>query len=122
MTARACTVSLLAVIALGLPLRASGADAPCVADVQKLCADVAAGQGRIQACLKQHESQLSEACRNKIDVLAQEVKELAVVCRFDIGRFCSDVSPGAGRLASCLNSNASDLSPQCKDVLSSVKK
>jgi hypothetical protein len=122
MTSRACIVSTLAIIALGLPLRASGADTPCVADVQKLCSDVAAGKGRIQACLKQHESQISAACRSKMDALAQEVKELAVVCRFDIGRFCSDVSPGDGRLVTCLTSNASELSPECKDEFDKARK
>ena len=121
MTSRSWIASALAVIALGLPLPAAGADAPCLYDVKRLCAaDVA--PGHVQACLKKHEAQLSAPCRAKIDLLVQEVKELALVCRFDIGRFCSDVSPGEGRLVSCLNGNAADLSPECKSVVASLKK
>jgi hypothetical protein len=113
---------VLTIIALGLPLLAAGADTPCAADVQKLCSDVAAGGGRIQACLKKNEAQVSPACHSKIDALGQEMKEIALVCRWDIGRLCSDVSPGDGRLSSCLNTHASDLSPECKAALASVKK
>jgi hypothetical protein len=120
MTSRTWIISMLAVIALGLPLRVAAAAAPCLDDVKKLCADIA--PGHVQACLKKHEAQLSAACRTKIDLLVQEVKELALVCRFDIGRFCSDVSPGDGRLVSCLNGNGADLSPECKSVFDSIKK
>lgn len=120
MTSRTWIVSALAIVALGLPLRVAAADAPCLDDVKRLCADVA--PGHVQACLKKNEAQLSAACRSKIDLLVQEVKELALVCRFDVGRFCSDVSPGDGRLVSCLNDNAANLSPECKSVVASLKK
>ena len=120
---RTWIVATVTIIALGLPLFAAGADTPpCAADVQKLCSDVAAGGGRIQACLKKNEAQVSPACHAKIDVLAQELKEIALICRWDIGRLCSDVSPGDGRLASCLNTHASDLSPECKAALANAKK
>jgi hypothetical protein len=122
MKPRIWIVFTLTMVTLGLPLGAAGADTPCAADIQKLCSDVAAGGGRIQACLKQNETQVSQACRAKIDVLGQEIKEIALVCRWDIGRLCSDVSPGDGRLAACLNTHASDLSPECKAALASTKK
>jgi len=35
----------------------------CKPDVEKFCAGVAVGGGRIMQCLKQHESELSEACK-----------------------------------------------------------
>src|SRR5262245_9818395 len=117
MTARTHIVSTLVVIMLALPLHAVAADTPCSADIQKLRAGAPASRHPIQACLKQHESQLSDACRKRIDALAQEVKELALVCRFDIGRLCADVTPGAGKLVACLNDKASDLSPECKAAM-----
>jgi hypothetical protein len=40
--------------------------AACAQDVQKLCADVAAGGGRILACLKQHQDQVSDGCKQAV--------------------------------------------------------
>ena len=37
---------------------------PCRPDLQKFCADVQPGGGRIVACLKQHEAELSPACHD----------------------------------------------------------
>jgi hypothetical protein len=35
-------------------------------------------------------------------------------CRQDIEKFCSDVSPGGGRVAACLHKHYAELSPECK--------
>ncbi len=38
----------------------------CEADVQKLCSGVSPGQGRIIACLRQHEADLSQPCKDQL--------------------------------------------------------
>ena len=35
----------------------------CKEDAQKFCKDIKPGHGRVIACLKSHESELSEACK-----------------------------------------------------------
>jgi len=35
---------------------------PCAADVQKFCSDVKKGEGRVLACLKSHQPNISQAC------------------------------------------------------------
>ena len=35
----------------------------CDADIQKFCADVKGGKGRIMKCLKKHSAELSPACK-----------------------------------------------------------
>jgi hypothetical protein len=40
--------------------------AACAADVQKLCAGIRPGGGRIIACLKQHQDQVSNQCKQAI--------------------------------------------------------
>lgn len=97
--------------------RVALAEPPCAADMRKLCADVPVGAGRVQACLKAHESELSEACRSRVDDLARDAKTLAAICRWDIGRFCSDVTPGRGQVLACLEKNESELDPVCKEAL-----
>jgi hypothetical protein len=39
---------------------------PCRGDLQQFCADVQRGGGRILACLKEHEAQLSPACHDAL--------------------------------------------------------
>ena len=40
--------------------------AACASDVQKLCAGVPSGGGRIIACLKQHQAEVSDGCKQAI--------------------------------------------------------
>ena len=43
-----------------------GTRVACKADVEKLCSTVQPGQGRIIACLKQNEAQVSASCKDAI--------------------------------------------------------
>lgn len=38
-------------------------------------------------------------------------------CQDDIAKFCSKVSPGAGRVFACLQANEAELSPACRKTL-----
>lgn len=90
---------------------------PCAVDVRRHCSEVPAGGDRIQGCLKAHEKELSERCRERLDKLATEKGALAAACRWDIARVCSDVVPGGGRVATCLRKREGDLSPECREAL-----
>ena len=54
-----------ATLAADAPPRSSPR-AECRADVEKLCAGVERGGGRIASCLRQNESQLSAACKDAL--------------------------------------------------------
>ena len=67
--------AVLAIAALGLSAAAalaadqpssSGPRAACKADVEKFCPGVQPGGGRIAACLKQNEAQVSTGCKNAV--------------------------------------------------------
>jgi Golgi apparatus protein 1 len=47
----------------------------CGNDVQKFCAEVPSGQGRLWNCLDQHESDLSQSCKNFQANVEQKVDE-----------------------------------------------
>ena len=59
------------VLAMALGVLASAgvasAEVPCADDVKKLCADVPVGGGKIQACLKAHDAQLSAGCKQQLE-------------------------------------------------------
>ncbi|GBD27624.1 hypothetical protein HRbin30_02977 [bacterium HR30] len=40
---------------------------PCASDIEKFCQDVKPGKGRYRACLKAHESELSDACKKHLE-------------------------------------------------------
>lgn len=46
--------------------------AACAQDAQKLCANVPAGGGRIIACLKQHQDQVSDGCKQAVAKAMQQ--------------------------------------------------
>ncbi len=94
---------------------------PCAGDVQKFCKDVQPGGGRIARCLKEHESDLSPACKEKIAEVKEEVKEVAQACQGDVQQFCKDVKPGGGRIARCLKEHKDELSAGCKEKIAEVK-
>ena len=48
------------------PQAMAAARAACSSDVQRLCAGVPSGGGRIIACLKQHEAEVSDGCKQAI--------------------------------------------------------
>ncbi len=49
-------------LALSLPAAAEKGKGPCAEDAAKFCKDVKPGEGRVAACLKEHEKELSQAC------------------------------------------------------------
>jgi hypothetical protein len=118
----------LGLIAASQPARAE--DAPstkgaCKADVQKFCADVKPGEGRIVQCIKQHESELSDACKQTLAARKEKRKErgeaLQAACKEDDQKFCADVKPGDGRKVQCLQSHQAQLSPACQRGLASMR-
>ena len=94
---------------------------PCKEDVQKLCKDVQPGEGRIMACLKEHEAEVSPKCAGNIKQAQQAMKQLSAACEADVEKYCFDTPIGKGGIASCLKKHAADLSPDCKAAVSKAK-
>ncbi len=86
----------------------------CREDVDKFCKGIKPGGGRIWACLKSHEAELSQACTDQIAAATKKMKDFTKACRPDAQKFCKGVRPGKGRIISCLKSHESELSDSCK--------
>jgi len=87
----------------------------CKADIEQFCSDIKDGQGRVHACLAEHMTSLSAPCRRReSSLLHAEMTALDVVpavqqaCRSELKHLCKDVSPGDGKLFSCLLSHRRD--------------
>ncbi|MEW5311456.1 MAG: hypothetical protein WDW38_003170 [Sanguina aurantia] len=101
----------------------------CQTDATKLCADVKAGGGRVQACLRDKRSQLEWVCEEQL--FRQEVENsddlrlsvrLFKKCLPDKKRFCSDVAPGAAKAKDCLEEHRTDsaFTADCKGEMDAM--
>ena len=90
------------------------ADHPCKEDAERLCKGIEPGEGRILRCLKQHEAELSPACKQKRDSFRERMQEVRAACEEDARKFCAGVQPGGGRIARCLQQHQADLSEACR--------
>lgn len=107
----------LAAAVLGLFLLTSSASAqsrPCTEDFKKLCPGVQRGDAA--KCLKEHESQLSAACKENLQTAQQRTQDIRQVCQADAAKLCRGVGQG-GPMVQCLRQHASELSPDCKAAL-----
>lgn len=90
---------------------------PCQADVQKYCAQVKPGQGRMARCLKSHQADLSNACRTHLKTMFDHMLEARQACQADAEKLCGDIRGGHGRIVACLRRHEQELSDSCKDEM-----
>ncbi len=95
------------------------AQRPCMDEIEKFCKDVQPGEGGIVQCLRDHDSELSAVCRDKVKVVVQRLEEAKQICSKDIEKFCAGVKPGGGRLIKCLKPHMDELTPACREELQS---
>ena len=95
----------------------------CKTELDTYCKDVTPGEARILACLYSRSDKLSGKCEYALyDAAAQlehAVAGLSYVineCANDLDKFFSDVEAGQGRLKTCLDKNAKNVSKRCKDA------
>jgi hypothetical protein len=95
----------------------------CAADVQRWCAEVASGHGRLLACLGEHEAEVADACRERIASLRAQRAGAAmgpralIACERDLKTHCPGTASGQGRLKRCLDDNAAKVSERCKSAM-----
>ncbi len=107
----------LALLGMCLLAITARAEDPCGEDVRHFCPDVKPGAGRVNKCLEEHEAQVSQACRVKLEADTERVRaliaEFSDACQDDSQRLCATVRPGEGRMLTCLTRNDYALSPKC---------
>ncbi len=78
----------------------------CGKDYRRVCSGVQPGGGRGAACLKQHEAELSEACKGQMESMAS--------CGQEVKKICGADGAGTGALRTCMQTHADAFSPACR--------
>ena len=99
----------------------------CKAEMEKYCAMVTPGEGRMLACLFAYQDKLSNRCEYALyDAAAQLERAVAALtyvvneCDKELETLCSNVVPGEGRLMDCVDKNMAKVSDRCKSALKDV--
>ena len=99
----------------------------CKAEMDKYCAMVTPGEGRVLACLFSYQDKLSNKCEYALyDAAAQLERAVAAMtyvvaeCDNDLEKYCSAVHPGDGRLKECIDKNIANVSDRCKSAMKDV--
>lgn len=99
----------------------------CDTELESWCHTVTPGKGRLLACLYAHEDQLSGQCEfalydamARLDRVISALNYVAGECQADIESLCAGVQAGEGRIAECLDKNASKLSKPCAQAMADV--
>lgn len=110
------TAARVAMIAL-LTVGAARAQDACKPDVDKLCAGIPAGGGRILSCLKANSAKVSPDCKTELAAIKKKAQAIGDACQGDVYEYCPSVEPGKGAVLKCLSSNSANLTPACQKVV-----
>ena len=80
------------------------------------------GEDASLVCLKEHEKDLTPCCREKVAGIEKRLEEAKQICAVDTEKFCKGIQPGEGRIAKCLNEHIEEISPDCREKVSGLKK
>jgi hypothetical protein len=96
----------------------------CGKELNRFCKSVAAGDGRLLACLYAREKSLSAGCKTAVSAARERLArsyaamtEAQRVCEPDAKRLCSGVVAGGGNLTDCLARARARVSRTCNAVL-----
>jgi hypothetical protein len=95
---------------------AAEGELPCAEEIAKHCKEVKPGGGRILNCLDEHQKELSDSCRKKLEESKKKLMEAQQACTGDMEKFCKDVQPGEGRILRCLREHTHELSSACRKM------
>ncbi len=115
-------VFAMIIVSAWQPVYAQEQNFACAEEIEQYCKDVKPGGGRLLACLKEHESDLSPTCREKVAELEKMIKEAVQTCAADIERYCKGIQPGEGRIAKCLKEHIEEISPDCREKVHGIRK
>lgn len=111
------TIAVVAWLSGASVLRATEHSQPCAAAREKFCSGIKPGGGALMKCLKEHEAELSDACKQRVHQAQTRGAERRKDCQPDMDRLCSAAKGGHGAMMKCLHAHEAELSVACKAAI-----
>jgi hypothetical protein len=89
----------------------------CYKEVQKVCADVEPGEGRLTDCVTRNQNLFSATCRPEVHGVIEQRGRFTTHCKTYAASLCPGVKAGSGRLYACLRFHEDQLGATCKSQL-----
>jgi Cysteine rich repeat len=96
----------------------------CAADVNKFCANVTRGEGRVLVCMQAHDDQLSRGCQmslyrasRNLERALNRVERIADACGNELEAQCGN----ADRIGQCVMEKAASFSQPCQNVIAGLR-
>ena len=89
----------------------------CKADVDRYCATVEPGDGKVIGCLSQHQLEVSRACQGelaRIGAARDAVAAFRSTCASEVERLCAGVAREVGPLLECIEEKEDQISAACR--------
>ena len=114
---RVALASLLLLVPVNGMAQQAAVRQACGAEIQRHCAGLQPGEGRIRACVAEHFAEFSEPCKQAL------LNSVAVVkaCKAEVQRTCPGVQPGGGRIQACMKEHFAEYSEPCKQAIIMAK-
>lgn len=90
----------------------------CKADRERFCGQVKPGEGRVLACLKDHQSQLQSACQEKLPIW-EKFQQMRQTCKADREKFCGQAK--REEMHACMKENHDKFSATCRAAIDELK-
>ena len=87
----------------------------CAADIKKVCANIDPGNLRIATCVKEHLTDLSDACKARL----AEVAAAGKTCRTEVEKQCGTKTRRTQKVA-CIKDALTNLGDECKAAITAV--
>jgi Cysteine rich repeat len=123
-------LAVAALLAVAGPARADLLQS-CAAEVERYCAEVDKGQGRLTACLASRRDELTGSCSSSLQQASRNPlvpraarrmldpdfrAELPPSCHGAAASVCPDVPTGDGRVFACLYARSSQVGEECANT------
>jgi len=93
----------------------------CADDIEELCGSLTPGEGRIAACVREHEDLLSRRCRLTLFLVSRRIRQAVSNFADECGSRLRAQCSNAEKLGECAEEKSASISPACHAMVAALR-
>jgi hypothetical protein len=93
----------------------------CADDIEELCGSLTPGEGRIAACVREHEDLLSRRCRLTLFLVSRRIRQAVSNFADECGNRLRAQCSNAEKLGECAEEKSASISPACHTMVAALR-